>query len=167
MRLFMYDGAEERIKEKTAGAIYIKYGPAVFWPAGKIRLLIFRNEKRKRRILCGISSGGSAVYNGNPSLTVRHGIFFSYNAFKLFCDVINQYLIIQHSAVLEKLIITEHGKAVSAVFNHIIMGGHGIGFGRIQRNAINKHMGYPVFPVNPEEFTFIIPDYGRRDGSME
>ena len=100
MRLFMYDGAEERIKEKTAGAIYIKYGPAVFWPAGKIRLLIFRNEKRKRRILCGISSGGSAVYNGNPSLTVRHGIFFSYNAFKLFCDVINQYLIIQHLSLI-------------------------------------------------------------------
>ena len=41
MRLFMYDGAEELIKEKTAGAIYIKYGPAVFWPAVKIRLLIF------------------------------------------------------------------------------------------------------------------------------
>ena len=62
MRLFMYDGAEERIKEKTAGAIYIKYGPAVFWPAGKIRLLIFRNQKLQEKGYYAAFPAADALY---------------------------------------------------------------------------------------------------------
>ena len=105
--------------------------------------------------------------DGDPAVAVRVRILLAHGAAQGLRDVFDQQLVVQHGAVLKKGVVAEHDIAVAAVFDHIVVGCHGIGLRGIQGLSAHLHVGYPVRAVHLHEVPFIRSHYAGGNGNVD
>ncbi|MPM18864.1 hypothetical protein SDC9_65281 [bioreactor metagenome] len=64
-------------------------------------------------------------------------------------------------------ILHEHIEAVAAALQHIVMGGQGIGLGKVQRHPTHLHVGHAVRAVHAHEITLFVSHHGGFDGGVD